>query len=320
MRLSILFFLLLGVFSSTFSFANEDGNGGRFLDRKEEGFFWYKDPAEEIEKEPEPEIKPVPPPPAPAPAPPSKPQDVGPPSLSAAWLKVNIPLYLSAAIDDPSEENVKAFLYLQHYSMEKASTFADAAQEALVGDPVLDGNNQRPISTFANKAVESKATQNKENILESLTNKIGIFYFANDGDLSQTQNPILEYAKNKYPFSVVKIAFQSSTPFEAGQIPDNGKSEMMGVSTAPSLVVVREDGTFDIISQAPISLATLLDRIILSAKRLDLIDHSTYDSIKPIANKSPIKLLAQDQAANDLPVPPSKIISLLKPGYDNAKQ
>lgn len=282
---------------------------GRFIDRKGEGFFWYKDPKEEKEAEEKHE-----PPPPPTPKEDPKPAPVvptGPAPMSAAWLKANLPKYLDAAIDNPTEANVKAYLYLQHLSMEKATVFADASQEFAIGDPILDGNNQRPIATFANDVVKQRAGTIRQSILESVTDKIGIFYFSDDGALSAAQDKVINYLRGSTKFSIVPIAYQSKIPFKPGQKPDTGHSALMGITSVPALVVVLSDGTFDVISQAPLSMSDILDRILLSSKRLGVIDQQTFDSARPIANKSPM-VIPVSENTNNLDFSASEIISKFK--------
>ncbi|RYY74581.1 MAG: hypothetical protein EOO52_13535 [Gammaproteobacteria bacterium] len=310
MRTFLLLTPMLFVAISTVAYGDTTSgeNGQRFIDRKGEGFFWYKDPKEEAEPEETPEA----PPPAKEPVD-KKPAALpsGPAPMSASWLKANLPKYLDAAIDNPSEANVKAYLYLQHLSMEKASSFADASQEFSVGDPVLDGNNQRPLASFANDVVKKSAGANRDAVLQSIANKIGIFYFSDSSALSSAQDQVITYLTSSTDFTVVPIAYRSNKPFKSNQVPDSGHSTLMGITAAPALVVVLQDGTFDVIAQAPLSLSDLLDRVLLASKRLGLIDQKTFDTTRPIANRSPITLPVSHDASQ-LEIPASEIISRFK--------
>lgn len=317
MALYIMRRLLTSILISTLyaisAYADSDttkSDSSRFIDRKSEGFFWYKDPKEEKEAE-EAKADPAPKKDEPKPVPEQPSQPVGPAPMSAAWLKENLPKYLETAIDTPTESNVKAYLYLQHLSMEKATLFADAAQEFSIGDPILDGNNQRPLASFANDVVKQTAGSNREAILQSLASQIGIFYFSDESALSAAQDKVIAYLQSSTKFSVVPIAYRSKQPIKPGQKPDSGHSALMGISSVPALVVVLPNGTFDVIAQAPLSLSDLLDRIILSSKRLGIIDQQTFDSTRPIANKSPIFIPTSEENSK-LDIPASEIISRFK--------
>ena len=111
-----------------------------------DGWFFYETPPE---PKPEPEPEPAPaPPPAQAertPEPISTPE--GPTPLSAEWLRENLPRYEDAAWNDPTVENIRAYLYLQQYVVDKSTIFADNYQLAVVGDPVLDTTSRRPLAS-----------------------------------------------------------------------------------------------------------------------------------------------------------------------------
>ncbi|MFC1354247.1 MAG: conjugal transfer protein TraF [gamma proteobacterium symbiont of Clathrolucina costata] len=137
---------LLGFLILTFSMsapASDAGDGSRWLDRKAEGYFWYKS---EPEKETEQKNKEEPAPPI---TQETSPSQEGPAPLSSAWIRANIQGYLDAAIDNPTAENVAAYLYIQKYAMDKSFAFMDASQEVTLGHSAFDEINRRPTATFA---------------------------------------------------------------------------------------------------------------------------------------------------------------------------
>ena len=103
----------------------EDKTPG-FYERKAEGWFWYAVEAEESapEEEERPAI------PLAATQTPSAP-------FSAAWLRVNLPKYLDLAWNEPSVENLRAFLYLQRFAIDRAEQFSGAKTNPLT---ILPGN------------------------------------------------------------------------------------------------------------------------------------------------------------------------------------
>lgn len=130
-------------------------DGAPFYDDKERGWFWYESPdPEEDMAEIEPPLPP--PPPAPPPAPP------GPKPLSAEWFRKNMEKYRDKAIDDPTHENVSAYMYLQRVMLDKAEKFAEASQHVVMADAVLDENSRRPIATFGAFAKDEMSTKGTE--------------------------------------------------------------------------------------------------------------------------------------------------------------
>lgn len=143
--LNILFMvaLSLGLTQTHLAWSQDSGRVG-FYERKEEGWFWYKEEPQKTEKKPEePEPKPVadtkPTPPKPPAAQPS-----GPEMFSAEWFRENLPKYKDLAWNNPTIENVRTFLYLQRFAIDRSEQFSDATELAVVGDPFLDEITRRP--------------------------------------------------------------------------------------------------------------------------------------------------------------------------------
>ena len=47
--------------------------------------------------------------------------------FSAAWFREHMQSFMDKAIDEPTNENVRAYLYLQRVMMDKGSQFADVS-------------------------------------------------------------------------------------------------------------------------------------------------------------------------------------------------
>ena len=89
-----------------------------FYDRGDEGWFFYKSP-------PEPEPKTADDESQSQVAAADQINDDGPEKIfSVSWLKKNLEHYRNIAIDDPTEENIRAYLYLQRLVLVKSSRFA----------------------------------------------------------------------------------------------------------------------------------------------------------------------------------------------------
>ncbi len=157
--------LALGVtLIAPMAYAQESDPDNRFYDRKAEGWFWYKEeiPEEEPEPEkPEPQVVAAPPPQQPEPTAPAPAVPQGPAVFSAAWFRENLPKYKDEAWNNPTIENVRTYMYLQRYAMDRSEQFADATELAVVGDPFLDEESRRPSATFASQKLDRWAGQEK---------------------------------------------------------------------------------------------------------------------------------------------------------------
>lgn len=91
-----------------------------------EGWYWYQDPPKEEELPQQPEVKPEPKPAVaakPAPAP-----------FTLKWVQEMLPKYRERAWDNPTQENVQAYFLVQRFAMDRATQFADVAQQVVVGN------------------------------------------------------------------------------------------------------------------------------------------------------------------------------------------
>ncbi|MFC1337534.1 MAG: conjugal transfer protein TraF [gamma proteobacterium symbiont of Clathrolucina costata] len=306
---------LLGFLILTFSMsapASDAGDGSRWLDRKAEGYFWYKS---EPEKETEQKNKEEPAPPI---TQETSPSQEGPAPLSSAWIRANIQGYLDAAIDNPTAENVAAYLYIQKYAMDKSFAFMDASQEVTLGHSAFDEINRRPTATFANRKLDEMATSNNKSILEKVSSSAGIFFFMDGSEATQIQTEIIEMLERNYQFDTIKIATDSLPDELRGQSirQDNGHAAQMGISSLPAIVLMRGDGVYDIVSQAPVSYPDLQKRILVGAKRLGVISDQDFNSTRPIANISQnmAALPGASQNTSSVPIPAEQIIRAFNGG------
>ena len=188
----------------------------RYFDRGAEGWFWYEPTPAPEESPPEVEATP---PPAPAEAvsdeiatPADQPAD-DPAPLSAAWFRANLDDYRDRALDDPSSENVEAYLYLQKIALERAGAFAEASAAAAVRDPWLDANSERPIATYAAQAVDAQAEAARSALLRELAKEAGIlFFYRADCPLCVSQAGVLKLAKDVHGFEIIAVSLDGSPP------------------------------------------------------------------------------------------------------------
>lgn len=290
----------------------------RWLDGKADGYFWYQDPAEELEEEePTPPPTKATPPPAPLakqePSPPA-----GPAPLSSAWIRENMQKYLDAAMDNPkSPEHVAAFLYLQRYAMDKSFTFMDSVNEVTTGHSVFDEINRRPTATYGNKKLDEVATKNFETSLAKIASQSGLFVFYDNTQTSLTQSKVVDMVTNQFDFSVIRLAKEKlSAEFNPDNIrPDNGHSTKLGITTYPAIAIMSASGEFDVVSQAAVSLSDLHKRVLLGAKRLGIIGEKEFNDTRPIQNIGRNISLQKPSAVSgesQVPIQPSQLLRMFE--------
>lgn len=262
----------------------------RFYERKAEGWFWYA-------KEPEPvEDAPLPEPPEPVisiqtenepePVVPAAPSQPSAPPLSTAWLRENMERYLEAAIDHPTVENVKAYLYLQRLAMDRAENFSITYSMATIGDPYLDETMRRPLAEAGSKTVDTATGIKKSNVLKEIGTKAGVFYFfRSDCPACEVQVPIVQALAQLDGIPLIPVSIDGKNlirnPFESFQV-DKGQAGFLEIQQLPALFLATPKGEFMPLGQGMYSLSELRQRIINQAHATNLITSEKFNSTRPI--------------------------------------
>lgn len=276
----------------------QDADGSRYFQRAEEGWFWYEtdpEPTSELQSEPPAPIEPLDPVPPSSELPRIETPVVAPPDapkpLSAAWFRENLDRYRDQAIDDPTSENVEAYLYLQRIALERAGAFAEASAAAAVKDPWLDANSERPIATYAAQAMDAQADAARETVLAEIAKEAGIlFFYQAQCPLCDSQAGVLKLASDVHGFEVIAVSLDGSKP--KGGITDfrqdDGQAARLGVAALPATFLVRPPDRIELLAQAPLDLQTLGRRIIGQAHALGIINDDTLLTTKAV--RRPFKL------------------------------
>ena len=242
------------------------------------GWFWY-------ETEPDvavipPEVEPTPPP---LPAEPVAREDV---PLSHAWYRKHFQTYKDAAYDHPdNEEAMMTYLYLEKALRDKAVTFGYARQDAVYADPYLDETSQRPTSNFGMKAFNQAAKANQSQLLGTLSQRSGVFFFyRSDCPYCKQQAPILAALAAQYGFTIKPVSMdgQPLPGFSGDYLVNQGQAEMAGISVVPAMVLFDgESQRMSLIAQGLQSLPELAKRLIATAERLEMIPSEAREQTRP---------------------------------------
>jgi conjugal transfer pilus assembly protein TraF len=289
----------------------------RFVDGAAEGWFWYADPPPPAQ-EPEPETpEEAPPAVASAAAPDAAPaaSAPGPAPLSVEWLQVHLDRYKNRAIDDPTPDNVRAYLLLQRVSMDKASAFAEAVQAATVGDPLLDATMERPIASFAAQEMDRTAHRARQALIGVLAETVGlVFFYRSDCPFCERQAPILAGLSDATGLSVMAVAVDhrpmASGAFAVDWTPDRGQAASLGVQTVPAIYALRPPGEAALIAQGLMDLTELTSRLLLVARQQGWISEEAFEATRPVRRQTVSPVLAADLDAATLDDPAALVAAL----------
>lgn len=286
------------------SILSAQADDSRFFNRKAEGWFWYEVEPEETQPQDEPEPEPEPviviseqPN---QPAQPATPQ--GPAPLSAAWFRDNLGKYKDAAWDNPTLENMQAFLYLQRYAMDRSEQFADVAQMAVTGNPLLDEMSRRPTATFGSQKVDQVAGRLREQAVRELADKAGVFFFYDEDDeYSIAMAPLVKLLEMSN-FTIMAIS-KTGSPIpgyeqDFNYRADAGHAQQLGISILPALFLASPEGQFASVGQGMMSLTDMTNRMLVVAKREGWITDEQFNKTRPMTNHDNIaEMLTSNPAA-----------------------
>jgi len=301
-----------------------------FYERKAEGWFWYQKepvaPEKKLEKpKPKPVAKVQAAPPEPVPV-----QANNPEMFSAQWFRENLQKYKDLAWNNPTVENVRVFLYLQRFAIDRSEQFSDATELAVVGDPFLDEISRRPAATFASQQVDRDAGNAKNQLLKSVAERAGLFFFyRSDDDYSQLQAPLMQMLEQGEGFSIVPVSMDGK-PLPDGLFPqykiDDGHAKKLGIATFPAVYLVSPSGQFAPIGQGAMSLPELNHRILIAAKRNGWVSDEEFNRTRPLLNResnlaerlasaelpTELKQLSADNGGDDHFVPPEQLMRYIR--------
>lgn len=261
-------------------------NKSPFYEDKERGWFWYEDPV--FDEEPaEEEATSLPPvqEKKTEPEQPAKPPGVKP--LSAEWFRKNMEKYRDKAIDEPTQQNVSAYMYLQRVMLDKAEKFSEVSQRVVMSDPVLDENSRRPIATFGAFVMDDKAAKGTEKAAKKLAENAGLwFFYASTCEFCIKEVGVLKGLMNAYGFKVLPIALDG-LPLPGGEFPDftidRGQAKKLGVETTPALFLVKPGQNGDTIQlgQGLLSGDEIIKRAIALSHQNGWLNNDEYqDTLK----------------------------------------
>jgi len=256
-----------------------------------QGWHFYNDPPPELQV-PAPELQEPPSPAAPA--------ATSATPFGTEWIRESLPKLLDRAMDQPTADNVKAYLYTQQLALDKASMFSDTVRRVIADNPALNAETRRPLTQFARTASRGQAKQKIDEVLARLRDQVGIYYFfRSDCPYCLRQNTPLAAFERVHEFPVLPVSVDGlpmpGTHYQ-DYLVDEGQSEIMGVSVTPTFIVAdTKSGQFHKLAEGIQTLPQLEDKLIALAERRGWISADEYDAIQ-----SNIRRYIQDQLPSDV--------------------
>ncbi len=281
----ILFMAIVAAISPVSGIAESRDIADKYQRDHSRGYWFYDDPVEPVDAPPPVKVEPqesLVDLAQPEPQPPQIQPPAAPIELTVEWLQVNTKKYMHKAIDDPSPENVRAYLYLQRLMLDKSQRFADATQLALITDPLLDENTRRPIASFGGTQKNRESEDVMDNLFERLSGRVGVWFFFRQDEMGMNdiQAGVLEMLERSTGITVQAISMDGSF-LPNGRYPnakvDNGQSKILNIVQTPALFVVNPSTNQIMpIGQAALALPDLKKRVLVASVSADWITEEEF--------------------------------------------
>ena len=213
--------------------------------------------------------------------------------INAQWLRENLPELKENAINEPTDDNLKAYFYAQRMTADMASRFAMRTVEFFANNPELDENNRSPTSAFVLNEHKSTSDKNKASTLKQIFKETGLWMFVkSDCSFCKSQLPVIEELKRLYNVDVLFISVDGAPIY--GHTDDNYVFDVSGearkrlgfnVSLTPTLVLVRNDKKDAVVLSEGMKVLTVLeDRVLAIAKNSNWINNEEFLSTQRVRN------------------------------------
>ena len=206
--------------------------------------------------------------------------------VTIEWLRTNYPMLEERAMNDPSPINVRAAAYVKRIVLDKASRYANAVQEVVLADPLLNENSRVPYASMGAAAVRSADVQAQGAAVRELAKTGGLLVFV-DGQcrFCKAELPILEHLHHEYGLEYLLVSIDGAAipGAKAPTIRDTGVFAKLGLKLTPSLVFVpkpsgyrgNDTNTYLVVSQGFYAADELVKQISYAGFQKQLLAKST---------------------------------------------
>ena len=190
--------------------------------RNREGWFWYRDPPDALERPTRP------------PAPPPRPREL----TDFDALQKTLEDLKRVAVMNPTDANLLAYMRFQRFVMDKSQHFAERWQRLVWTTPDLDyGLTGRPTNGMAVTAFDEQQRDRDAETVRTLATTHGLlFVFRSDCPYCHRFAPILKRFEQQYGITVLAISLDGgSLPDYPNPNPDNGIAARLNTTVVPAL-------------------------------------------------------------------------------------
>ena len=162
---------------------------------------------------------------------------------SIADLKGEVQARLEAAVMDPTDENIAAYLKMNALLFEKAGRFAERWRDVLIRYPEYDWTTGHPVVNSASTTLSRERDKARSAKLATLSETWGLVFFGDAGRLTGLMRPLVDRFAGITGMELIQVAVDGPSPYLSRAYPDNGMSRRAcgGIKKLPALVLMHKD-------------------------------------------------------------------------------
>jgi conjugal transfer pilus assembly protein TraF len=161
--------------------------------------------------------------------------------VTVKWLQENYKLLEERAIDDPSDDNVAAYLYVRRVVLDKSQRFSEKVTEVTNADPLLNENNRIPYASAGAQSIRSANRAAQEQAAREMAAVGGLLVFVDSRCRFCTmQMPIVSALRAQYGLEALVVSIDGRRPhgYDGPIVRDNGLYRKLDLKLTPSIVYV----------------------------------------------------------------------------------
>lgn len=211
--------------------------------------------------------------------------------VTVKWLQENYKKLEEQAIDDPTNDNVAAYLYVKRITLDKSQRFSDKVTEVTNQDPLLNENNRIPYASSGAQTIRNAARQAQEQAVRELAAAGGLIIFV-DGAcrFCVMQMPVIQALNKNYGVETLVISLDGTRPkgYAGPLVKDNGLYRKLDLKLTPSIVYVHkpkayisgeDDNKYRIVAQGFYAQDELVKQIAFAGHSTNILSQATMKDL-----------------------------------------
>ena len=279
-----------------------------FADGPAHGWFWYQVPPPPPAKAASKPVVAKPVQAASKPKPPAKPASAPQPKvLSVEWLSKHLEAARIKAIDNPTTENVGAYLALQKIMFDKARNFAQAGQRALRKYPALNPGTFVPTDASSLRDFDAYKNQVRPVALKYVFQHAGLWFFFDSTCVFCGQEALqLGQMRRDFPGLYILPISVDHKPLPGFNKPgdfwvsDYGQAQRLKISLYPTVVLVWPHNHFAYVAQGEENEEVIESNILQVAAEHQLLPATYASWVRPYERGVLTPLQIQDATKQDM--------------------